>query len=59
MIDRLRKYEPYITDESLFNKSNSIEDNCKSCVLDVAKQGYIFVKQEPNANNNLLKNNNN
>lgn len=41
MIERLRKHEPYITDDSLFN-ANSRENECKSCELNVAKQGHIL-----------------
>jgi len=35
VIERLRKYEPYITDDSLLNES-STEKDCNSCGLDVS-----------------------
>lgn len=34
VIELLRKHEPYITDDSIFNES-STENKCNSCVLDV------------------------
>lgn len=57
MIERLRKYEPYSTDDSLFNECSS-ENDCKTCVLDVANLGHIMVKKEENSNHELTKNKN-
>lgn len=57
VIERLTKYEPYITDDSLFNESSSDID-CKTCVLDITKQGHIFGNQKENANFESVKNNN-
>lgn len=37
VIERLRKHEPYNTDDSLF-KVISAENDCKSCVKDATKQ---------------------
>lgn len=54
VIERLRKYEPYNTDDSFFNES---ENDCKSCVLDVTKLGHIEGKEE-NSNHELIKNKN-
>lgn len=57
VIGRLRKHEPYITSTFLFNE-NSAENDCKTCELDVAKQGLVFGNKEKNANYKSFKNNN-
>lgn len=57
VIERLKKYEPYITDDSLFNESSS-DNDCKTCVLDITKQGHILEKKKENANYESFKNNN-
>lgn len=58
MIERLNKYEPYvITDETLFDE-NSSEHDCKTCIINVAKQGHISENKEENANCESIKNNN-
>ncbi|VVC24676.1 Hypothetical protein CINCED_3A020586 [Cinara cedri] len=56
VIERLRKHEPYITDDSLFE--NSAENDCKSCVLDTEKQELKFWNKEENANHKSIKDNN-
>ncbi|XP_025417260.1 uncharacterized protein LOC112688323 isoform X2 [Sipha flava] len=56
VIEQLRKYEPYNTDDSLFNEC-STENDCKSCVLDVTKLGHVESKEE-NSNHELIKNKN-
>lgn len=39
VIELLRKYEPYISDDSLLNQISSGND-CQSCELNVAKQEH-------------------
>lgn len=53
VIERLRKHEPYITDDSLFNE-NSTEKDCNSCVLDVSK--LVLGSKEENAKHGSIKN---
>lgn len=49
VIDRLNKYEPYVsTDDTL--DENPSEHHCKTCVLNVAKQGHIMKSKEENVN---------
>lgn len=45
VIERLKKHEPYNTDDSLFNE-NSLDNNYKTCVLDITKQGFILGNQK-------------
>lgn len=57
VIERLRKYEPYTTDNSLFNE-NPPNIPCKSCELEVTKQGHVLTQKEENANYETINNNN-
>lgn len=57
VIERLRKYEPYTTDDSLFNE-NPQNTPCKSCELEVTKQGHVLTQKEENANYEIINNNN-
>lgn len=57
MIERLKKHEPYNTDDSLFNESSS-DNDCKTCVLDITKQGHILGNIKENSNYESAKNNN-
>jgi len=52
VIERLRKYEPYITDDSLLNES-STEKDCNSCVSDVSK--LVFENKKENAQHGSRK----
>jgi len=56
VIERLRKYEPYDTDDSFFNKS-SLVTACESCVLEVSK-GHGLRKRKENGNYESFINNN-
>ncbi|XP_060880088.1 formin-1-like [Metopolophium dirhodum] len=53
VIERLRKYEPYITDDSLLNES-STEKDCNSCVSDVSK--LVLESKKENAQHGSRKN---
>lgn len=55
VIERLRKYEPYSSDDSLFNDCSS-ENDCKSNVLDVVKLGQIVENKDKKSNHELTKN---
>ncbi|CAH1714483.1 uncharacterized protein LOC114132175 [Aphis gossypii] len=52
VIERLRKHEPYITDDSLFNESSK-ENECKSCVLDVSN--LLLESKEENLKHGSIK----
>lgn len=54
VIERLKKHEPYNTDDSLFNESSSDYD-CKTCVT---TQEHTLGNKKENANYKSIKNNN-
>ncbi|XP_050436354.1 uncharacterized protein LOC126843086 [Adelges cooleyi] len=57
VIKRLRKYESYNSDDSLFSENLS-DNNCTTCVLDAAKQGHILSKSEDSSVHEQVKQNN-
>lgn len=52
VVERLRKYEPYITDDSFLNESSAGND-CNSCVLDVSK--LVLESKKENAKHGSRK----